>query len=147
MMTPKAVRGVAQRGRGVPRIMVGYLERVRDKSHMLNNVVVNSKVVNETFEELEIDPTGLSAVEVKILNTLYSSSTPIGQDNLSIIVNESPKTLTNSIEPYLIQRGFIVRSGKGRSITEKGREYLEDYGHVEVEAKESYVIEPGYERK
>ena len=146
ILTPKAVRSVAQKGRGVPRIIVGYLERIRDKCHTENLLCATSRVVDDVFTELEIDATGLSAVELKILNALYHSEDPIGQDNLSILVNESPKTLSNSIEPFLIQRGLIIRSGKGRKITNTGREYLEEHGHIKDKERPKYLIEPGYVR-
>lgn len=147
LLTPKAIREVAVRGRGIPRIMVGYIERIRDKCYIESKLCATSDIVTTVFEELEIDSNGFTAVEIKILNALYNSKSALGQENLAIIVNESVKTLTNSIEPYLIQQQLIIRSGKGRQITERGREYLEKNGHVQLTEKEVYSIEQGYVRK
>lgn len=146
-ITPKAVKEIAQRGRGIPRIMVGYLERIRDKCNICGIYTIKSQDVVKVFEDLEIDASGLTAVELKILKALYVSKDPIGQDNLAILVNESSKTLTYSVEPFLIQKGLMIRSGKGRRITEKGKEYIEENGYIGKEIKSKYLIEPGYIRK
>ena len=84
-------------------------------------------------------------METKILQYLYETGgKPVGLENLSIMVNEAPKTLTNSTEPFLIQKGFLVRSGKGRLITEKGKKYLEGAHLKRKFVKEE--IEEGYIR-
>ncbi|MBL0722050.1 MAG: hypothetical protein JJV88_05665, partial [Sulfurovum sp.] len=70
---------------------------------------------------------------------------PVGLDSLAIAINESKKTLTDTIEPYLIQQQLMIRTGKGRTITTKGLEYLSRSDQVgkTVIKKE---IEAGYER-
>jgi Holliday junction DNA helicase RuvB len=77
------------------------------------------------FAEKGIDQEGFTPVERKILKALYEADKPIGLDNLSIIANEAPKTLSASIEPFLIRKGLMIRSGKGRIITRKGIDYIE----------------------
>jgi len=124
-ITPKAIRSLAKRGRGVPRIVLGYLERARDLALSLGEPpVITSYVVEEMFRKMGVDEEGLTLPELKILKTLYDSKVPIGLDNLSIIVNESPKTLQASSEPFLVRKGYIIRSGKGRIITKKGKRYV-----------------------
>lgn len=144
IITDRAVRNIAKRGRGIPRIMVGYIERVRDMALSLGAKVVNNKIVNMTFGELGIDSEGLTTVESKILKHLHENyGKPIGLDNLSILVNEVPKTIIDSAEPFLIQKGFIIRSGKGRMLTEKGKKYVEGEHlrnrFVKEEIEEGYV--------
>ena len=78
-----------------------------------------------------IDSTGLTPTDIQIMKSLYESESPIGLDNLSIITNESPKTISETVEPYLIQQGFITRGPRGRMLTDKGREYLEINEHVD----------------
>ena len=65
---------------------------------------------------------------------------PVGLDNLSVVVNESPKTLSASAEPFLIRKGFVLRSGKGRILTKKGKDYLGKIGaRKKVEIAADYV--------
>jgi len=125
VISAKAARDIARRSKGTPRIAVGYLERVRDMALSMESKIITSNVVSKTFKEMKIDEEGLTATEVKILKALYNAGTSVGLDNLSIIVNESTKTLSESIEPFLIQKGFITRSGKGRVLTKEGEKYLE----------------------
>jgi Holliday junction DNA helicase RuvB len=129
-ITPKAVRNLVSRSRGVPRMLVNYLDAIRDTMLDLNRDTVTNDIVNSAFESMGIDITGLTRTEVKILTTLYEAKMPIGLDNLVIITNESKNSLMDSIEPFLIRRGFIVRAAKGRSITDKGIKYLEEAGHL-----------------
>ena len=128
----KADEEIAKRSRGVPRLMVRYLERLRDLALSQNKPLVTPKMVHELFIKLGINEDGYTKTEIKILETLYGADKPIGLDNLAIITNESARTIRETIEPYLIQRGLIMRSGSGRIITRTGREYLDSKGHVAV---------------
>jgi len=139
-----AAQVIAQRGRGVPRILVGYLERVIDMAYVQNAKVITESVAKNTFEMLGVDEIGLTETETKILKTLDVASAPVGLDNLSIITNEAPKTILTSIEPYLIQQGLVVRTGKGRAITQKGRDHLSKSGKTKVFHKKE--LPPGYKR-
>lgn len=145
MVTPKAARAISQRSRGIPRTAVGYLERCRDYKDHIDAEVVTSYIAEKTFELLGVDSRGLTGAEIKILKTLYSSKEPIGLDNLAIITNESPKNLKNTIEPFLIQNGFILRSGKGRVITDEGRRHLEKDGYLGA-SRDKVEITPDYVR-
>ncbi|MEE8323090.1 MAG: Holliday junction DNA helicase RuvB C-terminal domain-containing protein, partial [Candidatus Bathyarchaeia archaeon] len=125
-----AIRSIVKRGRGVPRITKNYLRRVRDRAISTDANIITASMVEETFKELGIDDEGFSEVEIKILKALYDTKIPIGLDNLSVIANESPKALQASSEPYLIRKGYIIRSGRGRLITDMGKKYLEETGYV-----------------
>ncbi len=129
-LTNKAIRDIAIRGRGVPRIMIRYLERCRDMMYAINSHTVTSGLTNLTFENMEIDKMGFNKIELKILKSLYNSDKAIGLETLSLITGESPKTIKNEIETYLIRNEYMIRSGAGRSITPKGRTYLEEQGYV-----------------
>ena len=137
-ITRKAARDIAKRGRGVPRIMIGYLERCRDVALANRSYIITSYITTATFSDLGIDEFGLTKVELKILKVLYESDKPIGLETLAVITNESAKTIKNELEPYLMQQGYMVRSGSGRIITPDGREYLEkqglDFKKVEISA-------------
>jgi len=126
-----ASKEIALRGRGVPRIIVTLLERCRDMSiaHNMDEISVESARV--TFDMLNIDKNGLNEVDVKILKILNDSENPLGVENLSVLTNESKQAITETVEPYLIQQELIVRTGRGRIITDKGRSYLILNGHIE----------------
>lgn len=146
-ITRKAVRDIAARSRGIPRIMVSYLESIRDYTIACNEYVIKSDIVEKSFESMGIDKTGLNKIDLSILNTLYNLDKPLGLENLSIITNESPKTLSQTVEPYLIRRGLIVRTGKGRQITSDGRNYLECQGHLGNGRDQKLFIDVTHERK
>ena len=126
---------IAKRGRGVPRILVSLLERCRDASIAMNQKDITKESAVVAFYKMGIDAAGLTKTDIKLLRILYKIGEPIGLDNLSTILNESPKVLSEAAEPYLIQSGFMLRSGKGRTITEEGCDYLAKQGHIERESK------------
>ena len=144
LITQKAARTIAQRSRGIPRTAVSFLERSRDYGQFIDAEVITSSAVIKNFKTIGIDSKGLTGAEVKILQTLHSSRDPIGLDNLAIVCNEAKKNLLNTIEPFLIREGLMIRSGKGRLITDKGRQHLEQDGYLgkrvtKVEIAPDYV--------
>ena len=144
MITQKAARTIAQRSRGIPRTAVSFLERSRDYAGFIKAKVVTSKAVVNNFKTMGIDSKGLTGAEIKILQTLHATREPIGLDNLAIISDEAKKNLLNTIEPFLIREGLMIRSGKGRLITDKGRQHLENDGYLgkrvtKVEIAPDYV--------
>jgi Holliday junction DNA helicase RuvB len=126
----EAIIEIAKRGRGVPRVLVTLLERCRDTASYTNSIV-DLVITQATFRLMGIDPNGLTPTDIRIMKSLHESENPIGLDNLSIITNESPKAISETIEPYLIQQGFITRGSRGRTLTDKGREYLEINKHID----------------
>ena len=145
-ITKKAATDIATRSRGVPRIMVSYLERCRDMMLALGSDIITSGLSNLTFESLEIDKKGFNKVELKILKTLYDTDKPISLENLAMVTGESKNTLQNETETYLIKNGYLIRSGKGRSITPKGRSYLESEGYAGGDMGRR-TISVGYSRR
>lgn len=146
-ITKGAIQSIVNRSRGVPRIMVTNLENIRDVQIANKTPVIDVGVAEEAFDNMGIDPSGLNKVEIKILKTLMEAKTAIGLDNLSIVTNESSKTIVQTLEPFLIRKGLILRTGKGRQITEKGVKYLEDFGHLKGgSAPTKEFISATYER-
>jgi len=146
VITKDAVENLTLRSRGVPRTMVNYLETIRDVMLSHGADIITNDLVNVAFKSMGIDKTGLTQTEVKILIKLYYSKAPIGLENLAIISNESSKTILQTIEPFLIRRGLIVRTSKGRSITEEGGRYLEEYGHLSVFKENKVQVDVNYRR-
>lgn len=115
---------IAKRGRGIPRTVVGYTERIRDKVIAVNSAWATPHLIKSVFDDMGIDEEGLTVTELKILTTLFESKIPVSLDNLSIITEEDRRTIKDYAEPFLIRKGFILISGKGRILTEKGRDYI-----------------------
>lgn len=148
LVSDDAAFEIAKRGRGVPRVLVGLLDRCIDTMHAANYHEVTKEIALNAFLLLKIDSTGLTQTDIKILKTLYDSIDPIGLENLSITTNEAQETIKDSIEPYLIQRGFIVRMSRGRKITEAGEQYLLKHGHVKPEQSgEWFDVTPDFKRR
>ncbi len=145
-ITKEAVSNITKRSRGVPRIMVNYLETVRDVMLSCDSSIVTEELVNMAFESIGVDSTGLNKIELRILKALFEAGVPIGLDNLAIISNESSKTIVQTLEPFLIRRGLLVRTGKGRSITKNGIKYLEDNGHLETDTVNKVLIDTSHVR-
>lgn len=145
-ITPDAVKNITYRSRGVPRTMVNYLETIRDVMLAEKTDIITDGLVNLAFKSMGIDDTGLTNTEIKILIKLYNSKSPIGLDNLAIISNESAKTILQTIEPFLIRRGLIVRMSKGRGITEEGIRYLEEHGHLSTLKESKVQVDTNYRR-
>lgn len=138
---------IATRGRGVPRVIVSLLERCRDASITVSDGSVGRELAIVAFNHMGIDASGLTKIDISLLKTLYDISVPVGLDNLSTILNESPKVISEAIEPYLIQRGLVLRGSKGRTITDKGRKYLSDGGHIKQSLKdERFTITKSFDR-
>lgn len=143
-LTPQAMGEIAVRSRGTPRIAVGFLERTRDRALAENAIIATAGLVKDVFEEMGIDEDGFTQLELKILETLFEAGLPVGLDNLSIILQEDAKSIRDFAEPYLIRKGMMLVSGKGRIITEKGARYLNNQGKTDRVVKEE--IDFNYQR-
>lgn len=142
-----AAEAIAQRGRGVPRILVGYLERCRDTAIVRDSVIITKEIVEDTFTLLGVDDSGFRETELRLMKALYEANMPVGVENLSIIINEAPKTIVSAVEPFLIQKRFVIRSGQGRVLTEKGRLYLENSGFFGKKKFQKEALLAGYVRR
>lgn len=146
-ITPKAVREIVNRSRGVPRLLVNSIDGIVDALFMSGNNRIDAELTTDYFTTVGIDSTGLTKTEIKMMLSLHETNGALGLDNLAIITNESPKNISQSIEPYLIRRGFMIRASKGRTITEKGVRYLEDSGHIVPEKGSKIQIDTSYKRQ
>jgi len=145
-ITDAASIEIAKRGRGVPRVLVKLLERCRDLAVAYKQTEINEAVALVMFNEMHIDETGLDETDVKILKALHEINEPVGLENLAVRLNENTKVLSETVEPYLIQRGLILRSSRGRRITEEGRKYLRGKGYIDVKKVRKYNIPKSFDR-
>lgn len=142
---PEAVLSIAIRSRGTPRTAVGYIERVRDRMLVYDSIIATKHLVEEVFLEMGIDKKGFTQTDLKMLKALFDAGgKPVSLDNLGIITEEDTKTIRQSVEPFLIKKGLILVSGKGRILTEKGLEYIENSGKIDKPVKKEIAFD--YER-
>ena len=121
-----ALQLIARRSRGTPRIANRLLKRVRDFADVKGGGVITGPVTEAAMASLEIDAEGLDDLDRRILLTIAEkfAGGPVGIDTLSVAVSEEPDTLTDVIEPFLIQGGFLKRTTRGRVITAKAAAHL-----------------------
>ncbi len=117
---------VAKRSRGTPRIANRLLKRVRDYSEVKGNGVIDLDICRSALELLEVDKEGLDIVDNKILRALIENFNggPTGVETLSYFIGEELGTLEDVYEPYLLKKGFLIRSARGRVATEKAYKHL-----------------------
>ena len=110
---------IASRSRGTPRLANRLLKRVRDYAQVKREGTITWEVAAEALEFFEIDAMGLDTMDVRILTALCSTfrGRPVGLTTVASAVSEDPSTLEDVYEPYLLQRGLIVRTPQGRQAT------------------------------
>ena len=117
---------IASRARGTPRIANRILRRVRDFAEVKNQGQVNVATVKAALQMLEIASLGLDCMDRKFLLTIiqHFSGGPVGVANLAAAIGETIDTLEDTVEPYLIQQGFIQRTPRGRMVTDKAYQHF-----------------------
>ncbi|MGL5149520.1 MAG: Holliday junction branch migration DNA helicase RuvB [Clostridium sp.] len=125
-ITEEGALEIARRSRGTPRIANRLLKRVRDYSEVMSDRLISFKEAKEALELLEVDSQGFDRVDNKILEAIIDNfkGGPVGIETLSYFIGEELGTLEDVYEPYLLQRGFIVRTPRGRVATEKAYTHL-----------------------
>ena len=120
---------IARRSRGTPRLANRLLRRVRDFAQVRYDGEITKKVVDDTLDLLEVDKLGLDHLDRGILTTMIEkfNGGPVGLDTLAASLGEDAGTIEDVYEPYLLQEGLIVRTPRGRMVTEKA------YGHLGIE--------------
>lgn len=117
---------IAGRSRGTPRIANALLRRVRDFAQVKGEGVINMEITQIALEALNIDKYGLDEMDVKFLKAMIEkfNGGPVGLKSVATAIGENEGTLEEVYEPYLIQEGFIIRTPKGRKVTEKAYKHL-----------------------
>jgi len=122
---PSAIE-IAGRSRGTPRIANALLRRVRDFAQIKGNGSIDIEISKFALEALNVDAHGLDEMDNKILNTLIDKfkGGPVGITTLATAVSENAETIEEVYEPFLIQQGFIMRTPRGREVTELAYKHL-----------------------
>ncbi|WP_019776637.1 Holliday junction branch migration DNA helicase RuvB [Streptococcus sobrinus] len=125
-ITHEAAIELAKRSRGTPRIANRLLKRVRDYAQIIGDGLIDDKIADQALTMLDVDQEGLDYIDQKILKTMIEmyGGGPVGLGTLSINIAEERETVEDMYEPYLIQKGFIMRTRSGRVATAKAYEHL-----------------------
>ena len=117
---------IAGRSRGTPRIANALLRRVRDFAQIKGNGTIDIEISRYALKALNVDAHGLDEMDNKILLTIINKfkGGPVGLSTLATAVSESSETIEEVYEPFLIQEGFIMRTPRGREVTDKAYKHL-----------------------
>ncbi len=119
-------REIGRRSRGTPRIAIRLTRRVRDFAQVAGQTTIEADDASRALDDLGIDREGLDAVDRRLLTMIFKqfSGGPVGIDALAASLGEPRDTLEGVYEPFLLQRGFLLRTHRGRMGTEKAARHL-----------------------
>lgn len=131
-ITSDASAEISRRSRGTPRIANGLLRRVRDFAQVIGNGVIDMAITEHALKALNVDQHGLDEMDNRILSTIIEKfkGGPVGITTIATAVGEETGTLEEVYEPFLIQEGFIMRTARGREVTEKAYRHLGKIPHI-----------------
>lgn len=133
----KAALELARSSRGTPRIANRILKRVRDYCQVKGDGIIDSKSSIEALRLFEIDKEGFDSIDNKILNAIIDNFNggPVGVETLAYFIGEELDTIQDVYEPYLMQKGFIIRTPRGRVATDKAYKHFKKNrtSNIEIE--------------
>jgi Holliday junction DNA helicase RuvB len=132
-VTKEAAVEIAKRSRGTPRIANRLLKRIRDISQVKGEKEISLDTTSEALKMLQVDQAGLDHIDHKLLKGMidHYKGGPVGLDSIAATIGEESQTIEDVYEPYLLQRGFIQRTPRGRIVTEKA------YHHFGLKANDA----------
>jgi Holliday junction DNA helicase RuvB len=125
-ITDDAAVELAKRSRRTPRIANRLFKRVRDFASVLGDGVIDLKIAEEALDRLKVDKYGLDSIDIEYLTALIDkfNGGPVGVETIASAIGEEISTLEDVVEPYLMQEGFIKRTPRGRMVTDKAYDHL-----------------------
>jgi Holliday junction DNA helicase RuvB len=125
-MSADGANEIARRSRGTPRIAGRLLRRVRDFAHVERAERIDRAVADRALAALEVDGAGLDAMDRRYLRTIAENygGGPVGVDTLAAALSEPRDAIEDIIEPFLIQKGFLQRTPRGRLLTDAAFKHL-----------------------
>jgi len=125
-VTPRGAQELARRARGTPRIANRLLRRTRDYAQVRKEGKIDLETAKEALDLLEIDARGLDQLDQRVLSAIVFkfNGGPVGLDTLAAALSEEKDTISEVVEPYLLQEGFIKRTTQGRVATELAYSHL-----------------------
>ncbi|WP_110665253.1 Holliday junction branch migration DNA helicase RuvB [Salinicola halophilus] len=124
---------IARRARGTPRIANRLLRRVRDFAEVRGDGMLSAAIADQALNMLNVDSYGLDHMDRRLLLAMIEKfdGGPVGVDSLAAAISEERDTIEDVIEPYLIQQGFMMRTARGRVVTQSA------YAHFGIAAHEN----------
>ena len=122
----KGAQEIAKRSRGTPRIANRLLKRVRDFAQVENSAKITDEIANRALLALEVDEKGLDHTDRRMLDAMIKKfhGGPVGLETIAASISETRETIEDIYEPYLLQLGFIMRTPRGRVVTEAGYHHM-----------------------
>ncbi|MBQ9496031.1 MAG: Holliday junction branch migration DNA helicase RuvB, partial [Selenomonadaceae bacterium] len=117
---------IAGRSRGTPRIANRLLKRVRDFAQVDGSAVITDEIADRALLALEVDRVGLDHTDRRMLDAMIKKfrGGPVGLETIAAAISETRETIEDIYEPYLLQLGFIMRTPRGRVVTEAGYAHM-----------------------
>ncbi len=122
----EAIVEIARRSRGTPRIANRLFRRVRDFAQVLNDGIISNEIAKIALDKLKVDKLGLDDVDQKYLKGIIErfNGGPVGLDAIAASIGEETTTLEDVYEPYLLQIGFLMRTPRGRVVSDLAYKHL-----------------------
>jgi Holliday junction DNA helicase RuvB len=123
---PDGLKEIACRARGTPRVANRLLKRVRDYAQVMDKGVITHEIADRALSQLEVDKIGLDEIDHKVLHTIIDkfNGGPVGLETIAASISEESDTIMDVYEPYLLQLGFLDRTPRGRTATERAYQHL-----------------------
>ncbi|MCR4290277.1 MAG: Holliday junction branch migration DNA helicase RuvB [Candidatus Scalindua sp.] len=134
----KAAEMIAKCSRGTPRIVNRFIRRIRDVAQVKGSNKITESITRLGFDMLGVDKDGFGDLDRKILNAIIQhGGGPVGLKTIAVSVNEQEDTIEEVYEPFLIQKGYLSKTPRGRIATQRAYEYM---GHKTVTGKQSSLF-------
>lgn len=136
---------IAKRSRGTPRVANRILRRMRDFAEIFGKGTISFDIVENGLAKLEIDHEGLNKFDILYLEAILKKfkGGPVGIETLSATLSEEKEAIEDVIEPYLLYKGFIKKTPRGRIITERAYVHLGVKTHGNLQSIEDYLEDDG----
>lgn len=131
-IAPEACELLARRSRLTPRIANRIFKRVRDFADVNGDGIIDTKVAEGALELMEVDYLGLDPADRNMLKLMWENygDRPVGLTTIAALTGDEATTIEDFYEPYLLQLGLLMRTPKGRVVTEKGKKHLQNTKNV-----------------
>ena len=134
----KGAEMIAKSSRGTPRIVNRFIRRIRDVAQVKGSNKITESIAKLGFDMLGVDKDGFGDLDRKILNAIIMhGGGPIGLKTIAVSVNEQEDTIEEVYEPFLIQKGYLSKTPRGRIATQRAYEYM---GHKTVTGKQNSLF-------
>ncbi len=130
-LTEEGAFEIARRSRGTPRIANRFLRRARDYAQVIADGTITASIANKTLEMLDVDEEGLDEMDRRMIMAIIKKfdGGPVGLKTLAVAVGEESDTIEEVYEPYLIQKGYLKRTPRGREATAYAYDYFKIAHH------------------